>query len=175
MLVQIELKIYSTYIRPNRIMNTYSYDKKEKLARKIEKLKSKKHLVDVFKIIKRDPNTDEVLDNISGLFMFFHKLNDDTYIKIEKYLKSLKKTNEISTCSEFSDSMLISDSFTDTNNESNVDNGPKQTELVHDAFTSFDEIKSKYSNKEKCIIKRKLYDEALIDMHNSSDEVPNSV
>ena len=116
MLVQIELKIYSTYIRPNRIMNTYSYDKKEKLARKIEKLKSKKHLVDVFKIIKRDPNTDEVLDNISGLFMFFHKLNDDTYIKIEKYLKSLKKTNEISTCSEFSDSMLISDSFTDTNN-----------------------------------------------------------
>ena len=64
--------------------NVYSYDKKKRLAKKISTLKRKKDMVKILEIISED-NTN-ITENQNGLFMFFHKLNDATYHKIDLYL-----------------------------------------------------------------------------------------
>jgi hypothetical protein len=127
-------------------MSNYSHEQKEKLAVKINKLKNKQKLIDVLKIIQKDEAYEGVTENNNGLFMLFHKLNDDTYGKIEKYLK--KKSTEDGT-----DASATSDTHTDSVTLYSSENYPFENQS-----------RLKYSNREKCIIKRKLYDEALQDM-----------
>jgi len=130
-------------------MNNYTHEQKEKLARRISKIKNKQKLIDILKIIQKDASYDGMTENNNGIFMLFHKLSNDTYFKIEKYLK---KNFNITSDDQFTDSQSINiDSYT---NDFDLDN----------------QSKFKYSNKEKCIIKRKLYNNALNDLVNNDND-----
>jgi len=130
-------------------MNNFSYEQKEKLARKINKIKNKQKLIEVLKIIQKDESYDGVTENNNGLFLMFHKLSNDTYLKIDKFLK--KKISDDG--QQFENSSATSDVLTDSVTLYSSDNFPFENQS-----------RLKYSNREKCIIKRKLYDEALQDM-----------
>ncbi len=127
-------------------MNNYTHEQKEKLARRINKIKNKQKLIDILKIIQNDPSYDGMTENNNGIFMLFHKLSNETYYKIEKYLK---KNFNVTSDDPFTDSQSI-----------NIDSYTNDFDLDH-------QTKFKYSNKEKCIIKRKLYNNALHDLVNN--------
>ncbi|ARF09825.1 hypothetical protein Indivirus_3_74 [Indivirus ILV1] len=129
----------------------YPYEKKKRLAKKISTLKRKEDMVKILEIIYAD--NKNITENQNGLFMFFDKLNDSTYHKIDSYLKSTtkKKTDETEknkfvtySKNEFSDTVLK---------------------------TTSDTPKVKYSNKEKNIIKRQRYSEQLQSENNSDKNV----
>jgi hypothetical protein len=130
--------------------NNYTYEQKEKLARRINKIKNKSKLIDVLKIIQKDSSYDGMTENNNGIFMLFHNLSNDTYYKIEKYLK--KNFNNAS-----------DEQFTDSQSTNNIENS-----YMND-FDLDNQSKFKYSNKEKCIIKRKLYNNALDNLVNNND------
>ena len=129
-------------------MNNYTYEQKEKLARRINKIKNKKKLIDILKIIQKDPSYDGMTENNNGIFLLFHKLTNETYYRIEKYFKKNMNTTSDDLISESTNNIDISYS-----NDFDLDN----------------QSKFKYSNKEKCIIKRKLYDNALNDLANDEN------
>lgn len=76
---------------------TYSHSKKIKLANAITKLK-RDDMINIAKIINEN-NDINFTENKNGLFLLFDNLNDDTYNKIENYLKVHKISNN-STSSE---------------------------------------------------------------------------
>ena len=132
-----------------------NHENKEKLARKINKIKNKQHLIEIVKIIKKDVNAGNIVENNNGLFMMFHNLSDDTYSKIEKFFKKHTKISD-TTSEKYSTELPP-----DINNNDN--------------YIYENQSKLKYSNKEKCIIKRKLYDEILCDLetNNNTNISPN--
>ena len=130
----------------------YSTSKKEKLVERINELKTEKEYLELYEIIqgKNKKPTKQVGDST---VMFFHDLDNDTYIEIEKYLdKTLKKYEKKK----------------DTESEYTEDYKP----YSQDEFPDEKEISSKlkYSNKEKNLIKRKRYDQTLNE-ENGSDVV----
>jgi hypothetical protein len=136
-------------------MEKFSHDDKENLSRKISKIKSKKHFENILKIIKLDKNIGRITGNTNGIFIMFHKLSDTTYYKIERYICTIKKKSS-SECSEGSD-LFYSDSF------SNNDYGETISGVEK---INYDEMK--LSNKEKNIIKRRMYNDALVKMNNNA-------
>jgi hypothetical protein len=135
--------------------NVYSYDKKKRLAKKISTLKRKKDMVKILEIISEDDTN--ITENQNGLFMFFHKLNDSTYHKIDLYLRSTtkKKTSENSDKNNFVS--YAKNEFSDTKGKGKTisENNPKL----------------KYSNREKNIIKRQRYSERLLSESNTESNV----
>ena len=95
----------------------YPYDKKKRLAKKISTLKKKEDMVKILEIIYED--NKNITENQNGLFMFFHKLNDSTYHKIDLYLRmnTKKKTSDENKSLDESSSSFISyakNEFSDT-------------------------------------------------------------
>jgi len=70
--------------------NLWSKDQKTNLLKKIQKIKKKEHLQQIFKII-RDSN-HPYTKNKNGIFLFFHNLHDDTYTTIEDYINNIYNT-----------------------------------------------------------------------------------
>ena len=130
----------------------YSFEQKERLARRIQKIKKQKYLVDVVSIItKYNPELD-ITSNPSGQFMYFQDLTNDTYYALEKYLNKIIKSK---TMTDTSDNTL---SHSDTKKYSDND----------DIFDN--NYKLKYSNKERNIIKRKIYDHQVNSQNSDSEE-----
>ena len=130
--------------------NTFTYEKKKKLAEKISKLKKKDDIVKIFEIIYEQDQS--VTENQNGLFMIFNNLNDATYHKIDLYMKSITK-KQSSPASE------------------NTSDKKEFISYVQNEFPDQDHFnpKLKYSNKEKNIIKRQRY-EKMITSEKDSDE-----
>jgi hypothetical protein len=136
----------------------YTHKKKLKLVCRIQKIKKKEDLVKIFSIIN-DENSS-YMENSNGTFMFFHKLKDETYYKIEKELNRL--SNKGCTTDSIS---ATSDGYSDS----------KFKPYVEDEFSTQNNIgpKLKFSNKEKSLIKRKRYDKN-INTEDDSDVVYTS-
>ena len=137
----------------------YNYKKIERLANKIRRIKRKRTLVRIYEIISEAPGNKDMCttENNNGIFMHFHKLSDDTYKTIDKYLQQLekKKNNNINTISS-------------------EDNEFKQfTPYSHDDFPTQQEIglKLKYSNREKNVLKRRRYDKNISTQNNSEKDI----
>jgi predicted nucleotide-binding protein len=130
----------------------YSHEKKKKLADKISKIKRKETLVKIFEIIYSD--NKEITENNNGLFMFFHKLKDSTYEKIEAYLKSLSDKNK---------STAATTTTTSSETDSSPDKKKSFVPYTKDEFPAQEGMspKLKFSNKEKNLIKRKRYDKTV--------------
>jgi hypothetical protein len=120
----------------------YDYNKKMDLVKKINKIKKKEYLANIFKIILL--YSKDYTENNNGVFVFFHNLDDEAYAKLENYVnliyKMHKKQNDnilnVFT-SEISDSVLITSDTVEINNNKEL------------------------SNREKMIMKRKKYEEYL--------------
>lgn len=130
--------------------NTFTYEKKKKLADKISKLKKKEDIVKILEIIYEQDHS--VTENQNGLFMIFNDLNDATYHKIDLYLKSITKKH--------------SSPASETTSEKK-----EFISYVKNEFPDQDNFnpKLRYSNKEKNIIKRQRY-EKMITSEKDSDE-----
>jgi hypothetical protein len=131
--------------------NTYSFDDKQKLVSKIQNLKKKKYFETIRDIILECNKNLDVTDNSNGLFLCFHNLSNDTYVKIDKFIKKLNKI-----------------SYTSENSEN------YSTEYVpysQQEYPFENNAKLRYSNKEKSIIKRKIYDKHIIAENNGSNNI----
>lgn len=159
----------------------YSHDKKVKLANRISKIKKKRDLLKIFEIIYED--NQSLTNNKNGIFMYFHKLNNDTYYKLDAYLKQINSKENYYTESATSPTMTdksegqqsekyISESqLSDDSGDHTSSSHNKSVEYkpyTQDEFPSQKGIspKFKYSNKEKNLIKRKRYDNNI----NAPDE-----
>jgi 23S rRNA A2030 N6-methylase RlmJ len=131
-------------------ISKYDHNKKIELANKINKIKKKEYLVQIFKLIASE--SKDFTENTNGVFVFFHNLDDDIYEKVESYVNHIyklhKKKNSIKNIlsSELSDSIInCSDNIDSEILESEIDLG----------------INKELSNKEKMIMRRKKYEEYL--------------
>lgn len=123
----------------------YDHTKKMEIKKKIEKIKKKEYLLDIFKIITSE--SKDYSENNNGVFIFFHDLSDETYKKVENYVDNIYKLykNNINNNSASIFNSEISESindYPDKNNDKNL------------------------TNKEKMILRRKKYEEYLY--HNQN-------
>jgi len=123
----------------------YDYSRKLQLVRKINKIKKKDYLLNIFKIILKD--NKDFSENNNGVFIFFHNLTDETYEKLEMYVNYIFKLHQKNTNSELSDSIKNSDIINSIT--MNVDN---KKEI---------QVSGNLSNKEKSLLRRKKYEEYI--------------
>jgi hypothetical protein len=121
----------------NAKITKFSHDKKMEIKKKIEKIKKKEYLVDIFKIIEQ---AKEFTENTNGVFFFFHDLPDEIYEKLDNYVNNIYKLHKKNT------------------SVSNVLNS-EISETIND--TSDKNIDKHLTNKEKVIFRRKKYEEYL--------------
>lgn len=131
----------------------YRIDKKEKLVSKINKLTKKEDFIKIYNIIqeKEQKPIKEIGDST---MMFFHDLKYETYEAIDKYLKDTSKTRK---------------------NQNLDQSAGENTEYLPYSQDEFPNQKSmspklKYSNRERNLIKRKRYDQTLME-ENGSDVI----
>jgi hypothetical protein len=127
----------------------YSYDDMEKLSQKIEKIKKKKNLEDIRDIIINNNKKLNITENSYGIYLCFNKLSIETFIKLEKYIKKYNDS-EKNTMSASSFNMPYS-----STNE-NIDTKYSTNDFLYEQNSRL-----KFSNKEKNLIKKRLYDRAL--------------
>ena len=66
-------------------------DFKERLAKRISKLKKRKYFDDIIMIIKKHNPKIEITSNNNGCYLYFHNLVESTYQELENYVNSLPK------------------------------------------------------------------------------------
>jgi len=125
----------------------YDYSKKLQLVRKINKIKKKDYLLNIFKIILKD--NKDFSENNNGVFIFFHNLSDETYEKLEMYINYIFKLHHKNSNSELSDSIKNSDIISSIA----LNNFGEHKKEIH--------ITGNLSNKEKSILRRKKYEEYI--------------
>ncbi len=129
----------------------YDHNKKLYLANKINKIKKKDYLVNIFKIITM--SSKEFTENTNGVFVFFHNLDDDTYEKLETYVNHIYKLHKKKNSIKNILSSDISDSIINYSETIETDTIVKESDT--------DEMSKELSNKEKIILRRKKYEEYL--------------
>lgn len=123
----------------------YSYDDIEKLSQKIQKIKKKKNLEEIRDIIIENNPKINITQNSYGIYLCFNELSNDTFIKLDKYIKKyFENENSIKNTSEFNYA------------NSTVTEEEKKGDFLYD-----NNSRLKFSNKEKNLIKKRLYDKAL--------------
>ena len=134
-------------IDPKNKESKYDYSKKLQLVRKINKIKKKDYLLNIFKIIIKD--NKDFSENNNGVFIFFHNLTDETYEKLEMYVNYIFKLHQKNTSSELSDSIKNSDIISSI---AIGISGENKKEIL---------ITGNLSNKEKSLLRRKKYEEYI--------------
>jgi hypothetical protein len=152
--------------------NIFTYEDKENLTRKIGKIKKKKYLETIRDIIiKYNPNIN-ITENSNGLFIAFHNLENVTYTKINSFLNKINKIELEPSINYYNTNKKLygsSGSIREgncaflSNGDSNLSNISDiiscSNDDTHDIY--LDNPKMKFSNKEKNIIKRKIYDKEI--------------
>jgi len=129
----------------------YSYDDMEKLSQKIQKIKKKKNLEEIRDIIINNNSNLNVTENSHGIYLCFNELSNETYLKLEKYVKKyFDNGNNAKTTSEFN-----------YMNSSVTEEDTKFTKYSQENYLYENNSRLKFSNKEKNLIKKRLYDKAL--------------
>lgn len=121
----------------------YSFEQKERLARRIQKLKKPKYYAEIERIITEYNPELDITTNPSGKFMYFQNLRQETYHVLDEYVHKIIRQRELSETSE------------GTKYSSEV---AKYSE-DEDPFSRNSRLR--YSNKERNLIKRKIYDRSI--------------
>ena len=90
------------------ILSSYDYNFKIELSKKINKIKNKKILYEIFLIITQFTKSYNQNDN--GTFVFFHNLPDIAYVKINNYVNRIYRMHQ----KKIEMSILDSDKLTAT-------------------------------------------------------------
>lgn len=131
-------------------MSQYSHEDKKKQLYMIQKIRNKNKLKQVYLIIKKYNPSITVTENDNGIFLKFNDLNDDTYRELGELIKKYIKNKLLSEQSETYKTIYTPYS---------------QDDLL--GSTKF-AAKLKYSNKEKTLIKKKMYDRLNKETNNDS-------
>ena len=132
----------------------YTRSKKEKLRDMIGELQAKEDYVTVLNIITKDGNV-KTKESGNSTLMFFHALKDDTYAKLEKFVKSKLDNNEKLNKKKKENKVTYEyKPYTTDEYASKMDISPKL----------------KLSNREKAIVNRNIHDNNLI-QENGSDVI----
>lgn len=117
-----------------------SYETIKKIAKRIDRIKDKKHLISIINIIKTmNPNVT-ITENDNGLFVRFNELTPSTYTKLENYIhKNFPKKS-------------FDDSETTTTSEY-IPYSQEDIATINDKY--------KLSNKEKNLIKKQKYSQIM--------------
>ncbi len=113
----------------------YDHVKKMEIKKKIDKIKKKEYLIDIFKILTSQ--TEQFSENNNGIFIFFHDLPDEIYEKVDNYVNNIYKLHKAN------------------NNSSTVFNSES---IMETSDKSLDKL---LTNKEKMIYRRKKYEEYI--------------
>ena len=161
-------------------ISKYDHAKKTELVKKINKIKKKEYLLNIFKLITT--STKDFTENTNGVFIFFHNLEDEVYEKLENYVNNIyrlyRKNSSLKSIisSELSDNIItfsetINDNTDNLNSVQNISRSPslnlnknpiKSNDPYDNNFNKDNkELNKNLSNKEKMIIKRKKYEEYL--------------
>lgn len=130
----------------------YSYEDIEKLSQKIQKIKRKKNLEDIRDIIINNNPKLNVTENSNGIYLCFNQLTNDTFLKVDKYVKKYFE-NESNKKNLTDIAITITSTITEDDN--------KVTSYIQQNYMYDDNSRLKFSNKEKNLIKKRLYDKAL--------------
>jgi hypothetical protein len=114
-------------------------EKKRVIKDRIDNVKRRRYLIDIYKIIKSNNDIDST-ENKNGIFIHFENLSDATYKKLEKYLNAIDQESQ-NTETEFSATISETNSAT----------------IIEENYGT----KLKFSNKEKNIIRKKEYENML--------------
>jgi hypothetical protein len=126
------------------IKKIYDHNKKMELVKKINKIKKKEYLINIFKIILL--HSKDYTENNNGVFVFFHNLNDETYDNIESYVNKIYKMHKKSSSNNLN---IYNSELSDSQN------------LLSDTIEIDNDNDKNLSNKEKLIMRRKKYEKYL--------------
>ena len=120
-------------------MPKYTHSDKIVLAKKIEKITEKNDINEIKKIIFNCNPKLQVVKKSTCILMYFHNLTDDTYVAIDKYIKTLLPVHS-----------------------DNLDNSSSEMRMSRSSVNRRDpQINHKYSTKEKNLIRRQKYENQL--------------
>jgi hypothetical protein len=112
----------------------------KKLAKRINRIKEKNHLIAIINIIKTMNPSVSITENENGMFIKFNTLTPSTYTKLDNYIhKNLPKK-----LSDESDTLTTSEYIPYSPDETNTSND-----------------KYKLSNREKTLIKKQKYSQLI--------------
>jgi len=126
-------------------MNTMTKEGKQRIVNDIEKLKKKKYFIDILKIIIRNNPNLKISENKNGTFLFFDNLSIKTYEELDKYLEKIKANEKIIEKPDIFIPLVTTESETL-------------------------EPKLRYSNRERTIIKKKLYNKVITSQNKESND-----
>jgi len=129
----------------NKNNSKFDYNKKMELVKKINKIKKKEYLINIFKIITSE--NKDYTENTNGVFIFFHNLSDSVYEKIENYVNYIYKVH--------------SKNSQNINNLSDSLNSFNVSELIELSSSNVPDINKNLSNKEKILLRRRNYEEYI--------------
>jgi hypothetical protein len=131
----------------------YTYEELVKLRNDLQKIKNKQYAKEIKSIITFNNPELPITKNENGLYMCFQNLTQETYNALQAYVKKLK-TNAI---------------ISETQDGLSSEHQPySQNEYPFEGNS-----KLRYSNKEKNLIKRKLYDKELKNQNSVIGEEPS--
>lgn len=136
-------------------IKTFTFDDLEKLVDRISKLKTNDHRETIRDIIKKHNPDLNMTENKNGLWMHFDNLNNQTYVDIYAFLKKISKAKSVKVMTD----VASSDSIT--------------AQTPDDQQYGMTNSKLKYSNRERNIIKRNMYDKEINGNENEPREKLN--
>lgn len=133
----------------------FTYDDLTELVRQIENIKKKSLLNEIRDIIFNSNPDLKYTENSNGIYFHFHNLSQETYSKLDKFLKKNKN-------------LIIVDDSTENYFETKVNKDKDEIDFLNG-----------FSNREKNLIKRRLYDTAIsrnseLNHDNNSQSTSNS-
>jgi hypothetical protein len=132
----------------SKLNEIYSFEFKKKLKERIEKLTSRQDVEKIKQIIFNNNPNKSYTQNSSGLLLFFHNLTDDTYKKLDMYLKKI-----------------------DNNSVKKITTLTDEEESVHTSIPDSFQNNIRLSSLEKNIIKKKDYYEKLKQENNVDSDI----
>lgn len=125
----------------------YSFESKKKIKERIEKIYEKDNINIIKQLIFKNNPGLQYSHNSSGILLFFHNLTDDTYSKIDLFLRKInnEKVKELS--STYTEEETISD------------------------FSDLYANNIRLSSLEKNIIKKKDYYDKLKEENNTDKDI----
>ena len=125
-----------------------TFEFKKKLKERIEKLSEKEHIEKIKQLILKNNPDLSYTQNSSGVLLFFHNLTENTYQKLDMYLRKID-TEKIRKITTMTEEELITPNLSEKIQVSNI----------------------RLSSLEKNIIKKKDYYEKLKEENNVDTDI----
>ncbi len=127
----------------------YSFEFKKKLKERIEKLSEREHIEKIKQLIFKHNPSLSYTQNSSGVLLFFHNLTDETYSKLDSFLKKMDTDKVKKITMTMTDEELIQPQLKESISQNNI----------------------RLSSLEKNIIKKKDYYEKLKEENNVDTDI----